>query len=113
MALSRAELASRVLLKLGAIDPGENPTPQETADVVEIMESVFATMQELGHIEFSLDNIPARYRNPFIVFIAWHVAPDFGLEGEISEVQARKAEKDLIALRSRRIDSRLEPVRDF
>ena len=110
---TNAELAKRILVKMGVLDPIENPDAKDSDAIVEIMTSVYDGLKELGHAPFVLTSIPNHYLNPFVVYVAWHAAPDFGVEGVISNVQSIKAEKDIFSFSATIEDERINPVVDF
>ena len=106
------ELASKILKKIGVLDPDESPTAQEGQDTIDIMQSVYDGLKELGNINWPLTSIPSMFEDPFIVFVGWHVQVNFGIE-TISGARAQKAQRDIDALSSNKEDPRLNPVVDF
>jgi hypothetical protein len=96
-----------------ALDPTENPTAAEAADVVAIMESVYSSMKERGRIFWTLTEIPTAYQDPFISIVAKRIAPDFGLLTPELLTLAAEAEREIDALNERRVDVRSSPVVDY
>ena len=107
------ELATRVLKRLGVLDPSENQTAQESADVVAVMNSVYDSMKERGHINWTLTEIPTRYQDAFINVVAARCANDFGVMDDRILLLAQAGEKEIYALNERRIDNRSSPAVDF
>lgn len=110
---TKAQLAERVLKRIGMLDPSESPTAQESQDVIAIMDSVYESMKERGHILWTLTEIPTRYQDAFINVVAFRVAPDFGLLKPELEALAARGEREIYALNERRIDGRNAPVVDY
>lgn len=110
---TKTELAERVLKRIGMLDPSESPTAQEATDVIAVMDSVYESMKERGHILWTLTDIPTRYQDAFLNVVAFRIAPDFGLlKPELAELAAR-GEREIYALNERKIDGRNAPVVDF
>lgn len=110
---TRAELVTRIMRRLGALDIAENQTAQETAAVGEVMDAVYDEMKERGEIDWDLLSIPTRYQDAFVNVVAAKVAPDFGLDSP--DVQARGIDsmRRIFSLTTRRIDPRSSPAVDF
>lgn len=108
-----AELAERVAKRAKILDPDESLTAQENTDVVAIMQSMYESMKERGHIRWTLTDIPTRYQDPFISFVAMRVAADFGtLTPEIAAL-AQAGEREIYALNEMRKDTRTSQVVDY
>lgn len=107
------ELARRVMKRMGILDPTENPTAQESSDVVAIMNSVYASMKELGHINWTLTSIPTRYQDAFVSVVAYKAAPDFGVLTDELILKGREGQREIFALNERRMDARHTPVVDY
>lgn len=107
------DLATRVLKRLGVVDPDENPTATEAADVVEIMQAVYEELKELGHIDWTLTDIPTRYQQAFVDVIGGEVAANFGVDGDVVQFRAERGRKRIYALNERKVDPRSSPVVDF
>ena len=107
------ELATRALKRAGVLDPAESPTAQEATDVIAVMQSVYDSMKERGHIQWTLTDIPARYQDPFINIVAMRIAADFGVLSDTLVALGRSGEREIYALNERRIDGRGTPVVDF
>lgn len=110
---SEADLARRILLRLAVLQAGEQPSHDESQDVIATMRSVHAAMLDKGMIDWPLDEIPVRCEDAWINYMAWKVSADFGLTTQ--EVAARGDEgfNDLIALSAQPIDSRDIPVTNY
>jgi hypothetical protein len=107
------DLAVRVMKRAGVLDPTENPTAAEAADVVAIMESKYEEMKELGRAPWVLTEIPTRYQDAFISIVALLVAAEFKtLTPEIGAL-AQAGERTIDALNERLVDSRETPAVDF
>lgn len=111
--LTDTELAVKILRKAQVLDHKENPTAAEATDTIEIMYSIYNGLKEPGKAQFSLPNIPSRFLDPFITFVAWHIAEDFGVSGSVTGARAAKAERDIYIQAQRVTDERLEPLVDF
>ena len=108
-----AELAKRVLKRIGALDAGENQTAAESQDVTEIMQSVYSELLERGIIDWTLTDMPTRYEDPFICVVAARVAPDFGLDSPDVQTRGVDGMRRLYQLTTRRIDPRESPAVDY
>ena len=107
------DLAVRIMKRAGILDPAENPTAAEAADVVAIMESKYDAMKELGHIFWTLTEIPTMYQDAFISMVAGTVAAEFRtLTPEIAAM-AQTGERTIYALNERKQDPRESPVVDY
>jgi len=107
------DLAVRVMKRAGILDPHENPTANESEDVVAMMEGKYAEMKELGLVDWTLTDIPTRSQEAFISVIAGHVAVEFGrLTPELADLAAR-GERTLYKLIERKEDGRNSPVVDY
>lgn len=102
-----------MLKKIQVLDPSENPTAQENDDVVDVMNSVYDELKELGHINWTLTSIPTRYQEPFIELVGWHVSPQFGVPRVDYPRGQRPGERSIYALNERKLDSRHTPVVDY
>jgi hypothetical protein len=107
------ELARRVMKRMGILDPAENPTSQESDDVVAIMNSVYSSMKERKHINWTLTSIPTRYQDAFISVVAYKAAPDFGVLTQELAIKGREGEKEIYALNEKPMDPRHSPVVDY
>ena len=108
-----AQLAERIAKRAKILDPNESLTSQENDDVVAILNSVYESMKERGHIRWTLTEIPTRYQDAFISVVARRVASDFGtLDQGIMEM-AMSGEREIYALNEMRSDKRETDVTDF
>ena len=107
------ELATRVLKRIGVLDPSENQTAQESADVIAVMNSVYRSLKERGHIEWVLTSIPTMYQEPFITYVGYYVAPHFGVQGVIDVMTRNEALREMNSLAQVKTDPRAKPVVDF
>ena len=107
------ELATRILKRCGVLDPSENPTAQESGDVVTIMQSVYESMKERGYVAWTLTEIPTRYQDSFINVCAARVAIDFGVLRPDIAALAAAGEREIYALNERRDDPRRTKPVDY
>lgn len=110
---TKTELAERVLKRIGMLDPSESPTAQEAQDVIAVMDSVYESMKERGHVLWTLTEIPTRYQDSFINVVAGRAAPGFGLLTPELAAFAAGGLREIYALNERKIDGRNAPVVDF
>ena len=110
---TRTELASRVMVRMGVLDAGENPTPKEANDVIDVMNSVYLSLKERGRIHWSLDAIPTQFIDPFINVVADRASPDFGINDATLNQRAQLGLKEIFALSARDYDGRADEVVDF
>lgn len=102
-----------MLKKINILDPSESPTAQENDDVVDVMNSVYDELKELGHINWTLTGIPTRYQEPFIELVSWHVSPQFGVPRVDYPRGQRPGERSIFALNERKLDPRASRVVDY
>jgi hypothetical protein len=108
-----AELAERIAKRARILDPNESLPAQESDDVVAVMNSMYDSLKERGHIRWTLTEIPTRYIDPFCSFVALRVAHDFGtLTPEIVAL-AQAGEREIYALNETRKDKRTSQVVDY
>lgn len=107
------ELAKRVAKRMGILDPSESLPAQDSTDIVAIMNSVYASMKERGHINWTLTSIPTRYQDAFINVVAYRSASDFGVLTDELILRGREGEREIYALNERRMDPRHTPVVDY
>lgn len=110
---TKAEYARRVMQRLGVLDPDENPTQQEQADIVSIMDSVHEYLKEKAVLVDAIPDMPARYEEPFVDLIAWHVSPNFGIQRRQAPAGFRPGERELYSLSTARYDPQSNPYTDF
>ena len=109
---TKTDLATRIMRRIGALDTSENPTAQEANDVIEVMDSLFETEQELGRLAFAITSMPTRYQEWWVVYVGFHVQSHFGLQ-TISGDEFVFADKKLKALDARVPDGRESRVVDY
>lgn len=112
---TKTALATRILKRIGVLDPSESPTGQEDTDVQAIMDSIYETEKELGRFEWTLTAIPTRYQEPFITYVGWFVQPHFGVAATnpVSPDDFRLANRMLSALNEKKTDNRANTPRDY
>lgn len=111
---TKTELAQRVMRRIGALDPSENQTAAEDADVQLVMDSVYSSLKERGQIEWVLTDIPVRFQDAFINVVADRVAPDFGMSTQETQLRGQIGLKELFALAAIAPDTRAtDPVVDY
>lgn len=110
---TRAELVTRIMRRIGALDIAENQTAQETTAVGEVMDSVYDELKELGSIDWDLLSIPTRYQDAFVNVVAAKVAADFGLDS--ADIQSRGIDsmRRIYSMTTRRVDPRTSPAVDY
>lgn len=107
------ELATRVLRRLGALDADESPQQQDAQAVELVMDSVYESLKERGHIEWTLTEIPTRFQDAFINVVADRCAPDFGASTPETQGRAQIGLREIYALTQKKEDPRSNPPRDF
>jgi hypothetical protein len=101
-----AELAERIAKRARILDPNESLTAQESDDVVAIMNSMYDSWKERGHIRWTLTEIPTRYIDPFCSMVALRVAHEFGTLTPEVAAMAQAGEREIYALNETRKDKR-------
>lgn len=107
------ELAQRAMRRIGALDPTENQTAAEDADVLLVMNSVYASLKDRGQIEWVLTDIPVRFQDAFINVVADRIAPDFGLSTQETQLRGQLGLKELFALTAVAPDTRTTDPVDY
>lgn len=97
---TRADLRNRVLGRLGALDPGEAPSPEDATDADMHAQSVLEELYDDGLIPFDLDGdeIPAPYLIPLSYLIALPMIVDYGAQAREMSIAAG-AERGMKTLR--------------
>lgn len=107
------ELSVRVAKRLGIIDPSESLTAAEADDITAVMNSVYDSMKERGHINWTLTSIPTMYQDAFINVVAYRVASDFGALTQDVVMRGQQGEREIYALNARSDDPRQTPPVDY
>lgn len=110
---TKTELAQRAMRRIGALDPSENQTAAEDADVQLVMDSVYASLKERGHIEWVLTDIPVRFQDPFINVVADRISGDFGMSTPETQARGQLGLKELFALSAIAPDTRATDPVDY
>ena len=112
---TKTQLSTRILKRIGVLDPSENPTAQEDTDVQAIMDSIYETEKELGRFEWTLTSIPTRHQEWFIIYVGWFVQPHFGVAASnpVTPDAFLQAQRKLSALSMNVDDDRSNPVVDY
>lgn len=110
---SKAQLARNALVRLGVLDPDENPSQQEQDDVVAAMESLHEQYKEDGKMPYALDSLPPRYQEPFIDLTAGRIAPDFGGASKLILQREAEAKRQISRMSATTYNPKDNPYRDF
>lgn len=110
---TKAQLAKRVLVRMGELDPDENPTFKEDQDIQEVMLSVYSSLKDRGYIQWDLESIPVQYQDAFINVVADRASPDFGVNDPVLNQRGQMGLKEIYALSSRKIDTRESDPVDY
>jgi len=111
--ISERDTVRRVLLRLGVLQSGEQPSDEESQDVIATIRSVHASMLDKGLIDWPLDDVPVRVEDAWVNYIAFKVAAEFGVTTQEVVTRGEEGLQNLIALSSQPIDDRDIPVTDF
>lgn len=105
------ELNTRILKRIGVLDPSENQTAQEDADCLAVLNSIYDGMKEKGYIHWTLTSIPTMFQEPFITYVGYHVQPHFGVSASnpVDPQTASRALREIIALSTVKSDNRARP----
>lgn len=97
---TRADLRNRVLGRLGVLDPGEAPSPEDSADVEMSVQSTLEELYADGLIPFDLDSdtIPAPYLIALSYLAALPLVVDYGAMAREQSIAAG-AERGIRTLR--------------
>lgn len=106
------ELATSIMKRIGVLDPRENPSANDAADVIAVMNSVYETEKELGRFNWTLTSIPTRYREWFYTYVGFFVQPRFGVQ-TVTADDAMFAMRKMSALNEQKQDPRSSPVTDY
>lgn len=118
------DLATRVMKRLGLLDPDENPQAGDAKDIVTIMRSAHASMLDRGLIDWPLVSagtgslldtsaVPVRCEQAWINYVAWQCSGDFGATTQEVASRGQEGYRELIALSQQPIDNRDIPVTDY
>lgn len=107
------ELATRIMKRARILDESESPTASEAEDVIAIMQGKYEEMKELGHVHWTLTEIPTRYQEAFISVVAVPVSAEFGVLTAEMAALGDAGMRTIYALNERREDTRNTPVVDF
>lgn len=86
----RSELRNRVLGRLGVLDAGEPPAPEDAVDTDTHIQSVLEELYDDGLIPFDLDGgeIPAPYLIPLSYLVALPMIVDYGAQSREQSIAA-------------------------
>ena len=79
MALTKADLRTAVLKRLGVLAVGETPSAEDAATVEATIDRVHAELQADGIAYWPVNATPDGVSEPFIYLIAAYIAPEFGI----------------------------------
>lgn len=111
--MALTDVATRVMKRLGLLDPDENPSAREAQDIIATMRSSHASMLDRGLIDWPLESIPQRCEQAWINYAAWQCSSDFGATSQEVAVRGKEGYRELIALSAQPFDDRDIPVTDY
>lgn len=79
MAITKADLRTAVLRRLGVLAVGETPSAEDAETVEATISRVHAELQADGIAYWSVNATPDGVAEPLIYLVASYVAPEFGL----------------------------------
>ena len=88
--ITRAILAKAVLKNLGIIGIGVTPSAEDSADVIDRIDSYHAQLRDDGMAYWSDDEIPLEVREPLTVLLAGVCAPMFQVSTEKQTILAQQ-----------------------
>lgn len=104
---TKAEIAGRVLEKLGVKAQGQNASAQDQILAEEAVASVHAKLTDQRRIEFDVELVPDWAWTPLIYLVARDLVDDFGISGERLQSilsSAARADRDLWDLQADNYD---------
>jgi len=96
---SESDLAKAVLRRLGVLGTGQNPSAEDSADVIESWVSIHQNLRTQGVAPFPVSAIPVEAQHACSHILADANAGDFGVTGERAALLAKDSDEGFETLR--------------
>ncbi|WP_299942121.1 hypothetical protein [uncultured Microbulbifer sp.] len=113
MAADDNETVRRILLELGVLQSGEQPSYGEYVDVRDMARSLYAELWDNYLIIWPIDDPPISSQDAWIKYVAGRCANLFGIKDAGVLMRADEARRRLIAIAASYLPETEIPVCDF
>lgn len=78
MAVTRAQMANRILRRLGVLGTGQKAKSEDTSYALQAYDELYSQLEELGLAEWgATDDVPNEYVNDIVNWAAYNLIDDF------------------------------------
>lgn len=79
MVANKQQIINRALIRVGAVDPAQTPTPLDSERANEVLLSIHESWVSNGEANWDLDYIPQEIENDLVARLAFAIADDFSI----------------------------------